>query len=246
VLSFVGRTLFRTGCGDIYCGLRGFDRQKIVDLEIRASGMEYAIEMLVKASMSGLRVSEVPTTLSPDPAGREPHLRTFRDGWRSIRLLLLYSPKWLFLYPGIALLLIGLSGMVWLLPRQRSIGGIAFDVSTLAYFALAAIVGLQSIYYFATARWLGITEGFLPDDRLIRRIFREGALEVGLVIGILLIACGVALSGFALASWNGAGFGHLNYPHTLRLVIPGATLITCGMQTALTALFVGVLRLRRR
>jgi glycosyltransferase involved in cell wall biosynthesis len=246
-LSFVGRRLYRTPCGDIYCGLRGFDRAKVAALDIRSSGMEFAIEMIVKATMRGLRVTEVPTTLSPDAEGREPHLNTWRDGWRSIRLLLLYSPKWLFLYPGLVLLVLGIAGMVWLIPGQRSIGSVTFDVSTLLYFALAVVVGLQAVYFFLTARWFGITEGLLPDDRRIRRLLEgPGRLELGLVAGVVLTAAGIGLSLYALATWNEAGFGRLNYPDTLRIAIPGATLIACGMQTALSALFLSVLGLRRR
>jgi len=247
VLSFVGRRLYGTPAGDIYCGLRGFDRKKIAALDIQSTGMEFAIEMIVKATMNGLRVTEVPTTLSPDAEGREPHLNTWRDGWRSIRLLLLYSPKWLFLYPGLFFLLVGLLGMAWLLPGDRSIGKIGFDVSTLLYFGLAVVVGLQAVYFFLTARWFGITEGLLPDDPRIRRLLeRPGTLEVGLVAGVLLVVGGVGLSFYALATWSDAGFGRLDYPHTLRIVIPGATLITCGMQTLLSALFLSVLGLRRR
>ena len=246
-LSFVGRRLYGTPCGDIYCGLRGFDREKVAALDIRSSGMEFAIEMIVKASMMGLKVTEVPTTLSPDAEGREPHLNTWRDGWRSIRLLLLYSPKWLFLYPGLLLLALGVAGMAWLVPGQRSIGGVTFDVSTLLYFALAVIVGLQSVYFFLTARWFGITEGLLPDDPRIRRLLEgRGRLEVGLVAGMALLGAGLGLSVYALATWNEAGFGRLDYPDTLRIIIPGATLIACGMQTALSALFLSVLGLRRR
>jgi glycosyltransferase involved in cell wall biosynthesis len=247
VLSFVGRKLYGTPCGDIYCGLRGFDRKRVADLDIRSSGMEFAIEMIVKATMMGLKVTEVPTTLSPDAEGREPHLNTWRDGWRSIRLLLLYSPKWLFLYPGLALLALGVAGMAWLVPGQRSIGGVTFDVSTLVYFALAVAVGLQAVYFFLTARWYGITEGLLPDDPRIRRLLEgRGRLELGLVAGVLLVAAGLGLSLYALTTWNEAGFGQLDYPDTLRIVIPGATLISCGMQTAFSALFVSVLGLRRR
>jgi glycosyltransferase involved in cell wall biosynthesis len=246
VLSFVGRRLYGTPCGDIYCGLRAFDREKVLALDIRSSGMEYAIEMIVKATMVGLRVTEVPTTLSPDAEGREAHLNTWRDGWRSIRLLLLYSPKWLFLYPGLFLLLTGLIGMAWLIPGGRSVAGVGFDVSTLMYFALAVVVGLQAVYFFVTARWFGITEGLLPDDPRIRRLLGSATLEVGLLVGVVLVAGGLAFSFYALATWNEAGFGRLNYPHTLRIVIPGATLITCGMQTVLSALFVSVLGLRRR
>jgi glycosyltransferase involved in cell wall biosynthesis len=247
VLSFVGRQLFGTPCGDIYCGLRGFDREKVAALDIRSPGMEFAIEMIVKATMAGLRVTEVPTTLSPDAEGREPHLNTWRDGWRSIRLLLLYSPRWLFLYPGLFFLLVGAIGMAWLLPGNRSIGGIGFDVSTLLYFGLAVVVGLQAVYFFLTARWFGITEGLLPDEPRIRGLLEHrGTLEVGLIIGVLLIAGGLSLSFYALATWNEAGFGRLNYQHTLRIVIPGATLIACGVQTALSALFLSVLGLQRR
>jgi len=247
VLSFVSRRLYGTPCGDINCGLRAFDREKIAALDIRSPGMEYAIEMIVKATMAGYRVTEVPTTLSPDAEGREPHLNTWRDGWRSIRLLLLYSPKWLFLYPGLFLLLIGIAGMAWLLPENRSIGGIGFDVSTLLYFALAVVVGLQAVYFFFTARWFGITEGLLPDDPLVRRLLeRRGTLEIGLVAGVLLVAGGMGLSFYALATWNRADFGPLDYQEILRIVIPGATLIACGMQTALSALFLSVLGLRRR
>ncbi len=247
VLSFVGRKLYGTLCGDIYCGLRGFDREKVAALDVQSTGMEFAIEMIVKATMAGLRVTEVPTTLSPDAEGREPHLNTWRDGWRSIRLLLLYSPRWLFLYPGSFFLLVGAIGMAWLLPGNRSIGGVGFDVSTLLYFGLAVVVGLQAVYFFLTARWFGITEGLLPDEPRIRGLLEHrGTLEVGLIAGVLLVAGGLALSFYALATWNEAGFGRLNYPHTLRIAIPGAVLIACGVQTALSALFLSVLRLRRR
>jgi glycosyltransferase involved in cell wall biosynthesis len=246
VLSFVGRRLYGTPCGDIYCGLRGFDREKVAALDIRSPGMEFAIEMVVKATMQGLRVTEVPTTLSPDAEDREPHLRTWRDGWRSIRLLLLYSPKWLFLYPGAVLLAFGVAGMAWLVPGQRSIGSVTFDVSTLLYFSLAVVAGLQAIYFFLSARWFGITEGLLPDSPRIRRLLRRTVLDASLVAGLALIALGLGLSIYALSTWNEAGFGELDYPDTLRIVIPGATLITCGLQTMLAALFLSVLGLRRR
>jgi glycosyltransferase involved in cell wall biosynthesis len=246
-LSFIGRRLYGTPCGDIYCGLRGFDRQKIRELDIRSSGMEFAIEMIVKATMQGLRVTEVPTTLSPDAEGRVPHLNTWRDGWKSLRLLLLYSPTWLFLYPGLFLFVVGIAGMAWLIPGERSIGGVGFDVSTLLYFALAVIVGLQAMFFFLSARWFGISEGLLPEDPLIRRIVeRPRRLEWALLIGLLLVAAGVGLSLYAVSTWNQAGFGRLDYPDTLRIVIPGATLIACGMPTALSALFLSVLGLRRR
>jgi glycosyltransferase involved in cell wall biosynthesis len=246
VLSLVGRRLFNTPCGDIYCGLRGFDREKIAALDIRSSGMEFAIEMVVKATMRGLRIAEVPTTLSPDAQGREPHLKTWRDGWRSLRLLLLYSPRWLFLYPGLALLVVGLAGMAWLLPAQRTVADVTFDVSTLLYAGLAIVVGLQSIYFFLTARWFGMTQGLLPESPGLRRIVGPRTFEAGLLAGLALTAAGLGVSLYALATWNEEGFGRLSYPDILRIVIPGTTLIACGMQTVLSSLFLGMLGLTRR
>jgi glycosyl transferase family 2 len=246
-LSFISRRLYGAPVGDIYCGLRGFDREKIIALDVRSRGMEFAIEMIVKATMQGLRMTEVPTTLSPDAEGRQPHLNTWRDGWKSMRLLLLYSPKWLFLYPGLFLLVVGIAGMAWLIPENRTIGNVGFDVSTLLYFGLAVIVGLQAVFFFLSARWFAITEGLLPEDDRIRRIVeRPRRLEWALLVGLLLVAAGLGLSLYAVAKWNDADFGPLNYPDTLRIVIPGATLIACGMQTAFSALFLGVLKLRLR
>lgn len=246
VLSLIGRTLFRTKCGDIYCGLRGFDRSKIIDLDVRSTGMEFAIEMIVKATMRGLRVAEVPTTLSPDAEGREPHLRTWRDGWRSLRLLLLYSPRWMFLYPGLALLVAGLIGTTLLVPGERTVGSVTFDVSTLVYACLGVVVGLQSVYFFLTARWFGMNEGLLPDDPRLRRLLGPHALEVGLVVGVLLLVGGIGLSAFAVSRWNETGFGRLDYADTLRIVVPAATLIAVGLQTLFSSLFLSVLGLNRR
>jgi glycosyltransferase involved in cell wall biosynthesis len=246
VLSFIGRRLFGTNCGDIYCGLRGFDREQILDLDIRATGMEFAVEMVVKATIKGLRIAEVPTTLSPDADKRKRHLRTWRDGWRTLRLLLLYSPRWLFLYPGLAFLVVGLVGMAWLIPGPRTVGGVSFDIRTLLYTELAIIVGLQAVYFFLTARWFGISEGLVPDEPRLRRIVGMLTPEVGFVAGLLLIACGLGLSVIAVAMWNEQGFGDLAYPEILRIVIPGSTLIVCGMQTVLLSLFLSMLGLRRR
>jgi hypothetical protein len=246
LLSFVGRRLYGTSCGDIYCGLRGFDRERVRALDLRSAGMEFALEMVVKATMGGLRVTEVPTTLSPDAEGREPHLRTWRDGWRSIRLLLLYSPRWLFLYPGVTLLVTGILGMALLIPGQRTVGSVTFDVSTLLYASLAIVVGLQALYFFLTSRWWAMTVGLLPEEPRIRRFVGTLTLEIGLVVGLVLVVAGLGLSLYALSTWNDAGFGRLDYASTLRIAIPGATLVTCGMQTALASMFLTVLGLERR
>jgi Glycosyl transferase family 2 len=246
VLSFIGRRLFSTPCGDIYCGLRGFDRRRILDLDLRVGGMEFAIEMIVRASMAELRIVEVPIVLSPDRRDRTPHLRTWRDGWNSLRLLLLYCPRWLFLYPGLALLIAGVAGMAWLTPSQRTIGAVTFDVSTLLYAALAVVVGLQAVFFFVTARLFGIVEGLLPDDPVFRRRVERLTLERGLVIGLAFAAVGLGISVYAIATWNRSGFGRLDYQHILRIVIPGSTLFLIGFQTALFSLFLGVLKLSRR
>jgi glycosyltransferase involved in cell wall biosynthesis len=246
VLSLIGRTLFGTECGDIYCGLRGFDRRKIIDLDVRSSGMEFAIEMVVKATVRELRVTEVPTRLSPDTEGRVPHLRTWRDGWRSLRLLLLYSPRWLFLYPGLALLIAGLVGTLLLLPGPRRVGGVTFEGTTLIYACLAIIVGLQAVYFFLTARWFAVREGLLPDDPRLRRLLGPHTLEFGLVLGFVLLAAGIVLSLVAVGRWNEVGFGRLDYAEILRIVVPGATLIACGLQTVLSSLFLSMLALTRR
>jgi glycosyltransferase involved in cell wall biosynthesis len=246
ILSFIGRRLFGTPCGDIYCGLRGFDRAKIRELDLRSGGMEYAIEMVVKATLADLRVAEVPTSLSPDAKGRQSHLNTWRDGWRSLRLLLVYSPRWLFLYPGLVLLVSGVAAMAWLLPAERHVGGVTFDVSTLLYAGLAVVVGLQSIYFFVTARWFAISDGLLPDDRRLRGILGVLKPDVGVAVGALMLVAGLIVSAVAVAIWHRHGFGPLDYPHILRFVIPGSVLIACGFQTMLSSLFLSVLRLRRQ
>ena len=245
MLSFIGRRLFGTPCGDIYCGLRAFDRDKIRELDLRAAGMEYAIEMVVKATLSDLRIAEVPTVLSPDGRGRAPHLNTWRDGWRSLRLLLVYSPRWLFLYPGLVLLTLGIGVSAWLLPDERRVGDVTFDVSTLLFAGVATIVGLQAVYFFITARWFAIADGLLPDDPRLRRLFRIVTPDVGLVVGLLLLAAGLTVSAVSVAIWHSHGFGKLDYPHVLRFVIPGSVLIACGVQTIFTSLFLSLLRLSR-
>ena len=245
MLSFIGRRLFGTPCGDIYCGLRAFDRDKIRELDLRAAGMEYAIEMVVKATLSDLRIAEVPTVLSPDGRGRAPHLNTWRDGWRSLRLLLVYSPRWLFLYPGLVLLTLGIGVSAWLLPAERQVGDVTFDVSTLLYAGVATIVGLQAVYFFITARWFAIADGLLPDDPRLRRLFRVVTPDVGLIVGALLLVAGLVVSAVSVAIWHNHGFGKLDYPHVLRFVIPGSVLIACGVQTILSSLFLSLLRLSR-
>jgi glycosyltransferase involved in cell wall biosynthesis len=246
LLTAIGRLFFRSAAGDFYCGLRGFNRQAILDLDLRTTGMEFALEMVVKAALYRLRVAEVPTTLSPDGRSRRPHLRSWRDGWRSLRFLLLYSPRWLFLYPGMILMLTGAILSTRLLLGPQVIEGITFDVHTLVYGALAIMLGYQSIIFGFFTKLFAITEGLLPEDPRLTKMFKYVTLESGLIVGVAMCLGGVAASFYALSIWKARAFGPLDPFHTLRIVIPAATLIVLGFQTILSSFFLSVLGLRRR
>jgi hypothetical protein len=208
--------------------------------------MEFAIEMVVKATLSGLRVAGVPTTLSPDGRSRPPHLRTWLDGWRTLRFMLLYSPRWLFFYPGAALMLAGLVTGLWLLPSPRAVGGVTFDAHTLLYAAMAVLIGSQAICFAVFARTFAITEGLLPEDALLNRLFSIFTLEKGLALGALFISGGLVGSVYAVYAWGTHSFGPLDFSTTLRVVIPAATAITLGFQIVLSSFLVSLLGLGRR
>jgi hypothetical protein len=188
----------------------------------------------------------VPTTLSPDGRSRPPHLRTWRDGWRHLRFLLLYSPRWLFLYPGAFLMLTGLMTGGWLLPGPRTIGSVTFDVHTLVYASMAVLVGFQAIAFAVFTKVFAISEGLLPEDPRLNKLFRWVTLEVGLIVGALLILTGIAGSVYALDFWEARSFGPLNPSQTLRTVIPAVTCLTLGCQIIFSSFFLSVLGLRRR
>jgi glycosyltransferase involved in cell wall biosynthesis len=245
VLTAIGRLFFGGPCGDFHCGLRGFDRDAILGLDLRATGMEFASEMVVKATIHGLRVTEVPTTLSPDGRSRPPHLRSWRDGWRHLRFLLLFSPRWLFLYPGFALFLAGVAGMVWLLPGERAIGGVSVGIHTLFYASLAVSVGFESMLFYVFARLFGIREGLVAPDEPFLRMTRRLTLEAGLLTGLALLVCGITLAALAVSTWSRGAFGALVPEDTMRLVIPSGTCILLAFQTAFGAFFLSVLDLRR-
>src|SRR5436309_1764588 len=246
VLRFVGRLLFDAPVGDFHCGLRGFDRDAVRTLDLRTRGMELASELVVKASLAGWRIADVPTTLQPDGRDRPPHLRSWRDGWRHLRFLLLYSPRWLFLYPGIFLMLAGLLATFWLLPGPRRIGRVEFDVHTLLYASAAILIGFQSISFAFFTKIFAIMEGLLPPDPKLDRAFRHITLEGGLVCGAILILAGIGGTIYALASWGSQSFGPLNPVRELRIVIPSATCLALGCQIVLNSFFMSVLGLRRR
>jgi glycosyltransferase involved in cell wall biosynthesis len=246
VLSGLGRLFFKSPVGDFHCGLRAFRKDAIERLGLRTLGMEFASEMVVKASRFGLRITEIPTTLAPDRRDRPPHLRTWRDGWRHLRFLLLYSPRWLFLYPGIALFVFGIALSAALLPGPRSIGNVVFDVHTLLFAAMAILIGFQSVVFATFTKVFAISEGLLPEDPRLSRMFRYITLETGLVVGVLLILAGAGAWVLGLEYWRIRQFGPLDPEKTLRIVIPGVVCFTLGFQVILSSFFLSVLGMSRR
>jgi glycosyltransferase involved in cell wall biosynthesis len=245
VLSFVGRLLFRSDVNDFHCGLRAFRRDAILKLELQSDGMEFASEMVVKATINELKISEVPATLSPDLRTRKPHLRPWRDGWRHLRFLLLFSPRWLFFYPGIAAVLLGIGAMLALLPGPVSALGTTFDVHTLVYASALTVIGYQAILFAVFARVFAMTEGFLPRKSWIEELADRWTLEVGLLTGALLVLGGLVMSVIALLTWGDRGFGELDYRDTLRIVIPASTMLMLGVQTILASFFLSILGIAR-
>jgi hypothetical protein len=246
LFSFLARHLFRSKIHDVYCGLRGFSRSLYDRLELRCGGMEFATEMIIKASFLGARIVEIPITLHPD--GRRshaPHLRTLRDGWRPLRFFLLFSPRWLFLYPGIFLVLAGLAGYAIAMPGLR-IGGVTFDAHTLLFSSLSIILGYQSIVFSILARTYAIHEKWLPPGRDMEIFSKYVHLERGLALGLAALGAGLLLLAAALIQWRSVHFGHLDYANTMRKVIPGVTLAVVGYQTILSSFLVGMLGMHRR
>jgi len=246
LLTKIGRLFFGGTCGDFYCGLRGFTKEAYRSMALRTTGMEFATEMVVKATLLRMKVTEVPTTLSPDGRTRPPHLRTWRDGWRTVRFFLLYSPRWLFLYPGLALMLAGLGVGMWLLPGPRRVGNVIFDVHTLLYAAIAVLLGFQAIAFAVFTKLFAVSEGLHPPDPLLDRLFRYINLELGLLVGTILAIGGFGVSVYAVRVWSAHNFGPLDMSHTLRIVIPAALSLTLGVQAIFSSFFLSVLGMRRR
>lgn len=246
VLSGIGRLFFLSPCGDFHCGLRGFTKDAILKMDLRTTGMEFASEMVVKATLFNMRISEVPTTLSPDGRNRPPHLRSWRDGWRHLRFLLLYSPRWLFLYPGMLIAFLGLATGLWLLPAPRSIGSVTFDVHTLLYSAAAIFIGFQSILFALFAKIFAITEGLLPPDPQTDKLFRIFNLEKGLFVGGVLTVVGLLASVYALTDWGARSFGPMDPSQTLRIVTPAVLSLILGCQIILASFFLSMLGMARR
>jgi glycosyltransferase involved in cell wall biosynthesis len=242
VLSFIGRLLFRIPIGDFHCGLRGFHRDAVLKLRLQTSGMEFASEMVIKSAMAGLNICEVPTTLKPDGRSRPPHLRSWRDGWRHLRFMLLHSPRWLFIYPGVFLLLLGFFGSFWVLPELRVVTGVGFDIHSLLYFTAIGLVGMQLVFFGLLARCSGVRLGFLPSTPITRWMLEKFRLEFGLLFAFgLLIASGI-LAWRTFSGWETSGFSALDPRETMRLAIPAAALAISGMEILSTSFWITFLQ----
>jgi glycosyltransferase involved in cell wall biosynthesis len=246
ILTTISRLFFGSGCGDIQCGLRGFQKNAIQQLRLQTLGMEFASEMVVKATLHGLRIGEVPVVLSPAGRSRPPHLRSWRDGWRNLRFYLLYSPRWLFLYPGLVMMLGGFAVMIWLLPGTFFIENVGFDVHTLLYAAMSMVLGFQAILFGLFTKTFAIQERLLPEDPKFGWWLRLLPLERGLFIGAALCLAGLAGSIWAVLRWKSHSFGNLDSSEMLRLIVPSVTALTLGFQTILSSFFLSILTLKRR
>jgi glycosyltransferase involved in cell wall biosynthesis len=240
VLSGLGRLFFRTPVRDFHCGIRAFRKDAIVDLGLRAGGMEFASEMIVKASLADLRISEVPTTLHPDGRSRAPHLRSFRDGWRHLRFLLLFCPNWLFVVPGLIVLALGAAGTTAL--TFGHIGGL--DIAGLLYAASLTIIGYQALWFGLLMQTYAESRGILPEGMRMRRIRRLLTLERGLILGVALLLVGVLVAIISVLRWRSAHFGALNPAQNVRVITPAILGLVLGSQTILGSFSIGVLAIR--
>jgi glycosyltransferase involved in cell wall biosynthesis len=242
VLSFLGRLFFRSPIKDFHCGLRGFRREAILGLGLRTTGMEFASELVVKSTLAGLPVSEVPTTLKKDGRSRPPHLRSWRDGWRHLRFLLAFSPRWLFLYPGTVAFAIGMLGSIALLFGPIEIGNVGFDISSQLYLAVFALVGYQGILFWLLTKVYGQREGFtLPRGRLVSGITERVTTESSALVGALSFLTGLGIAIAQVVIWAGNGFGELDPTDTMRFAVPAALLMILGAQTIMSGMFIGIL-----
>ncbi|MFI5257881.1 MAG: glycosyltransferase family 2 protein [Gemmatimonadales bacterium] len=244
MFTWMVRHWFRAPVNDVHCGMRAFSKELYARLDQRCTGMEFASENVIKASIHGARIAEVSVTLHRDGrSAHAPHLRTFRDGWRHLRFYLMYSPRWLFLLPGAGLLLAGVIGYALALPRWP---GLMFDVNTLLFSSLAILAGYQSVLFAVFTKTFAISEGLLPLDARMQRLFLLVDLERGLIAGAAAALVGAALLGTVVVKWWASGFGALDYPSTLRWTITGFTLTSLGLQTVFGSFFLSILGLRRR
>jgi hypothetical protein len=241
ILSGILNLFFRTPARDCHCGLRAFRKDAYERLHLHTTGMEFASEMVVKASLHRQKISEVPIILYPDGRDRPPHLRSFRDGWRHLRFLLLLCPLWLYLIPSSILLAGGLGLMAWLTPGPRDLGGVVLDVHTMLLGALCVILGYQTLWLWAYARIHGWTSGLLPPHTFSLRVFDHLNLERGLLAGLALLATGLGLNLWLVWQWAGESLGPLEVQTTLRYALWGFTSMVLGVQTVYGSFFLSML-----
>ena len=246
VLTAIGKLFFRTPVSDFHCGLRAFRRDAYDQMDLHTTGMEFASEMVVKSSLKGMKIAQVPVTLYKDGRSRPPHLRSWRDGWRHLRFMLLYSPRWLFLIPGIFMLLIGLLLGGVLLLRGIQIGDIILGTNTLLVSAMLVLVGFQLILFAVFTKIFAISEELLPEDTRLIKLNRYINLEVGLLIGILVTLMGLGLILSAFMYWKAHGYGPISYPDSLRMTIPGITAFTLGIEIIFSSFFLSILGMKRK
>lgn len=246
VLSWIGRLFFKCPVTDFHCGLRGFRRDAAERMGLQTTGMEFASEMVIKATLHKMRIANIPITLHPDGRTRPPHLRSWRDGWRHLRFMLLYSPRWLFLIPGVVLLLLGLVGGAILMGGPIQVGGVRFDTNTLLVSCMSVLLGFALVSFAVFAKVFAITEGLLPEDRRMSWLFERVTLEAGVGLGAGVACIGLSVLVAAVVLWGREGFGDLSTAASLRIVAPAVTLITLGANAVFASFFLSILGLKRR
>ncbi len=245
ILSGLGQLFFSSSVDDFHCGLRAFKKKSIQSLDLKTPGMEFASEMVIKAQLQGLTVGQIPITLRRDNRTKPPHLRSFRDGWRHLRFMLLYTPKWLFVAPGLLIFLFGFLGSIILLPKPLTAFGITFDLNTLLVSHTAILVGFQLCFFGIFTKAYAVNQGLLPGKPYWRTLINGKSVEIGIVMGFLLLVIGGSLLGWAVWEWQSADFGTLSYQRSLRQVIPAVTCIALGIQTVVSGFALAILGLNR-
>jgi len=244
ILTYIGRLFFKSPARDFHCGMRAFTKDAFNRMNLRTTGMEFASEMVIKATLSGLRITELPITLHPDGRSRSPHLRSWRDGWRHLRFMLLFSPRWLFLIPGLAISLTGLAGLSFLTFGRMIFGKAVLDVGTMMVCSMLLLIGTQLLWLAVFTRDFAVSAGLLPPNQRLQKILKAFSLESGLILGSIMTLAGGIWLAIAFLDWQTAGFQGLNYGDNLRRIIPATTLIVLGIQFLFGSLFLGVLGLK--
>jgi glycosyltransferase involved in cell wall biosynthesis len=245
-LTFLGRLFFGSKIGDFHCGIRGFRKTVILSLGLTTTGMEFASELIVKATLYKLAIAEVPANLSVDGRNRAPHLRTWRDGWRHLRFLLIYSPKWLFFYPGLFMIIMGAVCIVLLAFGQLKIGNVVYDIHTLLYAAFTVLIGFQLAFFYLFSREYAINTGLLPRPEKREKVFYLFSLEKGLLLGIILFFLSVYGTGYSLFLWANKSFGPLLPGQLMRIVIPAALCMGLSIQLCFGCFFLSILQIRKK